>query len=69
LTRNCEECVDTDELEVIESAQMRMNEPLAEGDGEAGDGDDDEEGHLETGLEEGPWIEDEDAEGGGAESV
>ena len=42
---------------------------LAERHGDAGDGDDGEEGHLEAGFEERARRPDEDGERGGAEGV
>ena len=63
------EGVDAEGFEVIESTEMRVDEASAERNGEAGDGDDDEESHLEARFEEGSRIEDEDREGGGAEGV
>ena len=61
--------VDAEDVEVAEGAEVGADEALAERDGEAGDGDDDEEGHLEAGFEERARVEDEDGEGGGAEGV
>ena len=61
--------VEAEEVEVAEGAEAGEEEALVEGDGEGGDGEDDHEGHLEAGFEEGAGVEDEDGEGGGAEGV
>ena len=48
---------------------MADGRALGEWDGDAGDGENDEHGHLEAGVEEAGRAEDEHGEEGGAEGV
>ncbi len=56
--------VGTHDVEVAKRAEARCNEALAERDGQAGDCENDHEGHLEAGLEERAGVENEHGERG-----
>jgi len=56
-------------VEIAGGVRVGQEGPLAEREGDAGDGDDRKKGHLEAGLEEARGREQQDAEQGGAEGV
>ena len=56
-------------VEAASGAGVRQEGALAERDGDPGDRNNGEKGHLKAGFEEGAWRGDEDSKCGGSEGV